>query len=135
MARLACVGRCGTSFAQRRLDPVSFFLQIHFEGMYVRGFYPGVRQQAVQIDYRLKIPGMPDFQQIDAFMSLLLGEDYVETTRPAGAAIATPEIPVRYAHRVLHLASGLLRLGQIPVFADRGSLHCVLTLSVKAATS
>ncbi len=84
----------------------------------MRGFHPGVGQPAVQIDYRLKIPGMPDFQQIDAFMSLLLGEDYVEPIRPGGAAIATPEIPVRYAHRVLHLTSGLLRLGQIPVFAD-----------------
>lgn len=78
----------------------------------MRGFHQGIGQQAIQADLQLSIPAEPDFDRIDALMNHMLGESYIELENQAAG------IPERYAHRVLHLATGMQRLAQVPVFAE-----------------
>ncbi len=82
------------------------------------GFYQGVGQQSVCVDLQLKISAAPEFEHIDAFLALLLGEDYTEPSRPVGKSILVDETALRYARRVLYLTTGIQRLAQVPVFAD-----------------
>ncbi len=82
----------------------------------MRGFYHGIMQQVVPVNFQMKMPDKPDFNRIDSFIQRLLGSAHIPAEDLSGVSAAQAEVASHYADQILRLTSGLQRLGQMPIF-------------------
>lgn len=81
------------------------------------GFYQGILQQSLHVDFLLSIPVNPDFERIDSVIDLILSNGGALLENLDNGASSNEHVPARYAGRILQLAAGLQLLGQVPIFS------------------